>query len=122
MEHQIFCDGIGRISIIGGIVRLDLMSFSPTETDANGQPRAVLTHRVVMGMDAFVRSSEKVLEITRQITKSAPQAAPPQVVKPVPVQRPQEVPPQFRRESVHPEPPPAPPAPPAPPPPKRPFP
>jgi hypothetical protein len=115
MEDQIFCDGIGKISIIGGIVRLDLMSYSPSETDANGQPRAVLTHRIVMGMDAFLRSSEKVLEISRQIAKPAPQVAVSQAVGPTPSQRPQEVPPQFRRESILADPPP-------PSPPKRPFP
>ena len=118
MEQQIFCDGIGRISIIGGIVRLDLMAFSPSETDANGQPRAVLTHRVVMGVDGFLRSSEKVLEIARQIAVQAPPHAAPQAARPTPAQRPLEPPPQFRRESIQPEPPPASPLPP----PKRPFP
>ncbi len=111
MEQQIFCDGIGRISIIGGIVRLDLMAYSPSETDANGQPRAILTHRIVMGVDGFLRSSEKILEITRQITAQTakPAAAAPAAPKP-----PAEPPPQFRRENIQPEAPP--------PPPKRPFP
>ena len=77
MEHQIFCDGIGRISVIGGVVRLDLFTYSPSETDANGQPRPVLSHRIVMGMEGFVRSSEKVLEAMQQINRAhAPQQAP----------------------------------------------
>ena len=59
MEHQIFCDGIGRISVIGGVVRLDLFTYSPTETDANGQPRPVLSHRIVMGQQHTGRAQER---------------------------------------------------------------
>ena len=110
MEQQIFCDGIGRISVIGGIVRLDLMCFSPTESDANGQPRAVLSHRIVMGVDAFLRSSEKVIDITKQIARPA-QAAPAPAVPARSPDRPQAVPEQFRRESIHPDPAEPPPAP-----------
>ncbi len=78
MEDHIFCDGIGRIAIIGGVVRLDLFTFSPTETDANGNPRPVLSHRIVMGTEGFVRSSEKVVEAVQAITRARPPQAPPQ--------------------------------------------
>ena len=97
MEHQIFCDGIGRISVIGGVVRLDLFTYSPTETDANGQPRPVLSHRIVMGMEGFVRSSEKVLDAMQQINRAqTPQPAPQpqaQQAQPRPQPAPQPVPP-----------------------------
>ncbi len=81
MEQQIFSDGIGKISVIGGVVRLDLMTYSATETDAKGQPRAVLTQRIVMGADGFLRASEKILEAAQQIISAAqpalqPKAAP----------------------------------------------
>ena len=72
MEQQIFCDGIGRISVIGGVVRLDLFTYSPTETDANGSARPVLTHRIVMGTDGFLRSSEKVVEAVQLISHARP--------------------------------------------------
>lgn len=109
MEQQIFCDGIGRISVIGGVVRLDLFTYSPSETDANGQPRPILTHRVVMGMDGFVRSSEKVVEAVQQIQRAtqAPQRAPqpaPQQAQPPQQQPQQHQPPQ----PVPPQPPPQP--------------
>ena len=74
MEHQIFSDGIGRISVIGGVVRLDLMTYSATETDAQGQPRAVLSQRVVMGAEGFLRASEKILEAAQQMTRATQQA------------------------------------------------
>jgi hypothetical protein len=90
MEQQIYCDGIGRISVIEGMVRLDLYSYSPNETDANGNPRPVLSHRIVMGMDGFLRSSEKVVEAVkvigqaRQQQQRAPVAPQPQPRAPQP--------------------------------------
>ncbi len=92
MDQQIFTDGIGRISVIGGIVRLDLITYSATQLDARGQPQPVLTHRIVMGTDAFLRSSEKVLQVVQQLTGparvAAPQPAPPkpQIEPPAPEQ------------------------------------
>lgn len=87
MEQHIFCDGIGRIAIIGGVVRLDLFTYSPTETDANGNPRPVLSHRIVMGTEGFVRSSEKVVEAVQFLARNhTPQ---PQAASPAPPPRPQ---------------------------------
>lgn len=124
MEHQTFADGIGRIAIIDGIVRLDLISHSATETDAAGKPKPVFAHRVVMGIDQFLRASQKIAETTHAIAQQhvqhaaarsvelpaapqpmprAPQAMPQQAPQAAPQNRPQGVPPQFRRESIHPE-------------------
>ena len=114
MEHQTFADGIGRIAIIDGIVRLDLISHSATETDGTGKPKPVFAHRVVMGIDQFLRASQKIAETTHAIAQQTrqqvarpiePPAEPAQQPAPqyAPQQRPQTVPPQFRRESVHPE-------------------
>ena len=118
MEQQTFADGIGRITIIDGIVRLDLIAHSATETDASGQPRPVFTHRIVMGVDQFLRASQKITDTTHAIAQqqrkqqvsqpiepprqAAPQVAPaaPQAA---PQNRPQGVAPQFRRENVRPE-------------------
>ena len=123
MGHETFADGIGRIAIIDGIVRLDLIAYSPTEHGADGKPRQVFSHRVVMGMDQFLHASEKIArtaELIRQANQQQPQAPRPQAtspqaaVKPPETPQPPQVAPQFRRESVHPD---------APaPPPQRPFP
>ena len=116
MEHQTFADGIGRIAVIDGIVRLDFVAHSPTETGTDGKPRTVFSHRIVMGMDQFLRAADKIAE-TRQLivnAKAAPQAqtaqaqhAQPQYTQAQQPQRPgsqpQAVPPQFHRESIHPD-------------------
>jgi len=140
MGHETFADGIGRIAIIDGIVRLDLISYSPTEHGPDGKPRQVFTHRVVMGMDQFLFASEKIAKTAEMIRQQAgqqpqSQAPKPQVVpaQAAPVQaapkpaapapqagpQPPPVAPQFRRESIKPD---APEPPAAPPPPQRPFP
>ena len=85
MEPQLFTDGIGRITVIGGVVRLDMVTYSPNETDAQGRPRQVFTQRIVMGTDAFLRSSEKILEIVQHLTKAkAPASRNPTAAQPRP--------------------------------------
>jgi hypothetical protein len=92
MDQQIFTDGIGRITVIGGVVRLDLVTFSPNETDAQGKPRQIFTQRVVMGTEAFLRSAEKVRDIVQQLSQagapvqpaSAPQPRPMPAAQPAP--------------------------------------
>jgi|GEM_PF-1735225 len=89
MEPQLFTDGIGRITVIGGVVRLDMVTYSPNDTDAQGRPRQVFTQRIVMGTDAFLRSSEKIVQIVQQLTAAiaAQPKAPPQPAQPA-AQRP----------------------------------
>jgi hypothetical protein len=94
MDQQIFTDGIGRITVIGGVVRLDLVTYSPNETDAQGKPRQIFAQRVVMGTEAFLRSAEKVREIVQQLSHpgahAQPQPAPvPAAIQPQVVQQPQ---------------------------------
>jgi hypothetical protein len=69
MNQQIFSDGIGQVTIIGGAVRLDFVTFSPTEKDAKGQPVAVFSHRVVMSLDGFMQSAVKLQEAAQAVSK-----------------------------------------------------
>ena len=88
MDQQIFTDGIGRITVIGGVVRLDLVTYSPNETDAQGKPRQVFTQRVVMGTEAFLRSAEKVREIVQQLSHPGAHVQSAPVQQPAPAQKP----------------------------------
>jgi hypothetical protein len=84
-QQQIFTDGIGKISVIGGVVRLDFVVYSPTDADAKGQPRQMFTHQVLMGVDAFMRAAAQCNEAAKQL-KAASQPAPvaPPAPKPAP--------------------------------------
>jgi hypothetical protein len=77
VDDQIFSDGIGTISVIGATVRVDFVALSPTEREANGQPKAVFRQRIVMGVDGFLRSAAKVQEAVQALQKmgaTTPQA------------------------------------------------
>jgi hypothetical protein len=59
MEHrELYSDGIGRITVTGGVVRVDLESLSPTECDANNNPKSTFRQRVIFSLDGFVKSFE----------------------------------------------------------------
>jgi len=72
MADQVFSDGIGQVTVIGGVVRLDFIAYSPTEKDAKGQPQAVFCQRIIMSADSFLRSAEKIQEAAQAIAKLGP--------------------------------------------------
>lgn len=67
LKDQLFCDGLGAITSVAGTVRLDLVSYSPTEKDAKGQPQLVFCQRVVMPVEAFLLAADKIHEVARAI-------------------------------------------------------
>jgi len=72
VDEQVFADGIGAISMINGTVRVDLMAYSPTDLDAAGQPRPVFRQRVIMGLDAFLATAEKMHEAAQALAARNP--------------------------------------------------
>jgi hypothetical protein len=73
MSSQLFSDGVGGIAIIGGVARIDLITLSPTEKDANGQPKPIFQQQIVMGAEAFLRSAEKMHGAAQALAKLAAQ-------------------------------------------------
>jgi hypothetical protein len=58
MHEEIYADGISEITTTGNVVRIDFVSLSPTERDANNKPKAVFRQRIVMSVDGFANSAE----------------------------------------------------------------
>jgi hypothetical protein len=56
MAEELYADGIAEITITGTIVRIDLMSLSPSERDADNNPRPVFRQRIIMPVDAFANA------------------------------------------------------------------
>jgi hypothetical protein len=56
MSSELYADGIGEITITGTIVRIDLMSLSATDRDANNNPKPVFRQRIIMPVDAFANA------------------------------------------------------------------
>jgi hypothetical protein len=58
MHAEVYTDGIDEITVGGSIVRVDLVSLSPTERDANNAPKKVFRERLIFSIEAFANSVE----------------------------------------------------------------
>src|SRR5882757_9879434 len=58
MHAEIYTDGIDEITVGGSIVRVDLVSLSPTERDASNAPKKVFRERLIFSIEAFANSVE----------------------------------------------------------------
>ncbi|MCK1348722.1 MULTISPECIES: hypothetical protein [unclassified Bradyrhizobium] len=58
MHAEIYTDGVDEITVGGSIVRVDLVSLSPTERDANNAPKKVFRQRLIFSVESFANSVE----------------------------------------------------------------
>jgi hypothetical protein len=58
MHAELYSDGVDEITVSGTIVRVDLVSLSPTERDANNNPKRVFRQRLIFSVEAFANSVE----------------------------------------------------------------
>ncbi|MBP0114534.1 MULTISPECIES: hypothetical protein [Bradyrhizobium] len=58
MHAEIYTDGVDEITVGGSIVRVDLVSLSPTERDDNNAPKKVFRQRLIFSVEAFANSVE----------------------------------------------------------------
>jgi hypothetical protein len=58
MHAEVYTDGVDEITVGGSIVRVDLVSLSPTERDANNVPKKVFRQRLIFSIEAFANSVE----------------------------------------------------------------
>lgn len=56
MHDELYTDGVDEITVGGSIVRVDLVTLSPTERDANNAPKRVLRQRLIFSVEAFANS------------------------------------------------------------------
>jgi hypothetical protein len=58
MDTELYTDGVGEITVSGTVVRVDLVSLSPTERDANNAPKSVFRQRLIFSLEGFANSVE----------------------------------------------------------------
>jgi hypothetical protein len=58
MHDEVYTDGVDEITVGGTIVRVDLVSLSPTERDANNAPKKVFRQRLIFSIEGFANSVE----------------------------------------------------------------
>jgi hypothetical protein len=56
MHAELYTDGVDEITVGGSIVRVDLVSLSPTERDANNAPKRVFCQRLVFSVESFANT------------------------------------------------------------------
>jgi hypothetical protein len=65
----LFADSIGEIHVSGGVVRIDLVSASVSERDANNKPKLEFRRRVVMPVEGFAQSFGLMLQVMQSREK-----------------------------------------------------
>jgi hypothetical protein len=66
-HDELYADGISQINVGGGVVRVDLVSLSPTERDANNNPKATFRQRLIFSVEGFVNSVEVMQKALQRV-------------------------------------------------------
>ncbi len=82
MIPEVFVDGIGRIGFSDGVLRIELITRSGSETDEQGRPKPEVRQRLVMTLNAFLQGLQAQQGVIAKlqeagIIKLEPQPAPP---------------------------------------------
>lgn len=62
MHSELYADGIGEITVSGTVVRVDLVSLSPTERDASNAPKSVFRQRLIFSIEGFANAVQLMQE------------------------------------------------------------
>jgi hypothetical protein len=65
--NSTFADGIGEITLSGGMVRMDLVTLVGSQNDSENKPRLEFSQRVIMPPDGFLRSFSAMENLVKQL-------------------------------------------------------
>ena len=65
-NRDIYSDGIGNIHMVGGMVKMDLVSLEPALNEKDS-PVPKITERVVMSPDGFLKSFTLMQKLVAQL-------------------------------------------------------
>jgi hypothetical protein len=68
--QDVYADGIGEITLTGGMVRIDLVSLSAQNKDAEGRPRLEFRKRIVLPPEGFLRSFSAMEDLVKQLVEA----------------------------------------------------
>jgi len=77
MIPEVFVDGIGRIGFVDGMIRIELISRSGGETDAQGRPKPEVRHRLVMTLAGFLQGLQAQQSVIVKLQEAGVLQAPP---------------------------------------------
>jgi hypothetical protein len=67
MVDEVFADGLGEITITGSTVRLDLVSLSTTDKNADGTSQLCFKQRIIMPVDAFMNAFDLMQKVAKEL-------------------------------------------------------
>jgi hypothetical protein len=70
VRPEVFADGMGEITLTGGMVRIDFVCLSAENKDKDGRPVLELRQRVVMPPDGFLRSYSAMEDLMQKLIKA----------------------------------------------------
>ena len=66
-NREFFADGIGEITLSGGMVRMDLVTLRGSQNDSENKPKLEFSQRVIMPPDGFLRSFSAMENLVKQL-------------------------------------------------------
>jgi len=66
-DDKIYCDGISNITLVGGMVRIDLFTLSPTAKDKSGRPAVQFLTQIIMPPDSFLQGLGAMQSLVQQL-------------------------------------------------------
>lgn len=67
-SKDIFADGIGEITLSGGMVRMDLVTLTGSQSaNSDEKPKLEFSQRVIMPPDGFLRSFSAMENLVKQL-------------------------------------------------------
>ena len=66
-KREFFADGIGEITLSGGMVRMDLVTLKGSQNDPDNKPKLEFSQRVIMPPDGFLRSFSAMENLVKQL-------------------------------------------------------
>lgn len=65
-----FADGIGEITLSGGMVRMDLVTLVGSQNNKENPPQLKFSKRIVMPPDGFLRSFSAMENLVKQLIEA----------------------------------------------------
>jgi hypothetical protein len=70
MHDELYADGVGEITVGGTVVRVDLVSLSPTERDASNAPKSVFRQRLIFSVEGFANTVDLMQKALQGLVES----------------------------------------------------
>lgn len=82
MVPEVFVDGIGRIGLLEGMIRIEYVTRSETGSEEGGAPRAETRQRLIMTPASFLQSLAMQQTILRKLEEAGLVRPGPRAVEP----------------------------------------